>query len=130
MGTRYADEKIGEITDDEVIFKTGERFFLKEISKAVIVRLWFLYILCIVAIMNLNYWPYSEIISMYMDGGIKTWEFLLFVTPLLFIVFLLVKMPKQIIVLKAKNGKRMFFDVIIIKTDGKQFVEQLNRYIS
>ena len=126
MGTRYADEKIGEITDDEVIFKTGERFFLNEISKAVYERLWYIYIVGIVATTMSIYWRYPVIINAYMDG--ETWELLLFVAPPLFIAFSwMVAMPKQRIVLKAKNGENMY--KCYTKTNGERFVEQINRYI-
>ena len=123
MGTRYADEKIGEITDDEVIFKTGERFFLKEISKAVYEPIWifivlgiFCYIVAIFLLYtmrNMPWWynlfPGAGVIS----GCVVGYVFL-------------VQCPHHRIVLKAKNGGNMY---TCDTTDGKQFVERLNRYI-
>ena len=126
MGTRYADEKIGEITDDEVIFKTGKRFFLKEISKAVHKTAWvnrvigiFWFLLGCRAIYDFVYAPADHYIGKFI---------LLFVFAGCCRYFVLFVRACNLIVLKAKNGETMHVE--LIGTNGEYFVEQLNRYIS
>ena len=125
MGTRHADEKIGEITDDEVIFKNGERFLLKEISIAVHKTVWshkvggILMFLLVCKVIN-------EFVDM--PAGHYIMKFILLVALAIwcgYIVYFL--RPYNRIVLKAKNGETMYS--CHIHTDGEYFVGQLNRYV-
>ena len=133
MGTRYADEKIGEITDDEVIFKSGEKYLLKEISTAGWWRKnddddW-----------DYRHWLILLLFLVLVSGGIALFVYNL-LAGFLYVpiaIWLLVKTGNAFsderdeiigtITLYAKNGERMFS--YKIKTDGERFVEQINRYI-
>ena len=128
MGTQYADEKIGEITDDEVIFKSGEKYLLKEIRKADWLR----------DCDPSDYVCATVFLSLVLvSGGIALFVYNL-VAGFLYIpiaIWLFVKGYNSIkedehsgkITLFAKNGEPMFS--YEIKTDGERFVEQINRYI-
>ena len=124
MGTRYADEKIGEITDDEVIFKTGERFFLKEISRAVHMPDKHFKDMCNGSI----FWVCLGIFIMMSDAH-YIWKFLCLATIAMGCGYFVWSVrPHNLIVLKAKKGETMY--TYPIDTNGERFVEQLNRYIS
>ena len=136
MGTRYADENIGEITDDEVIFNSGEKYLLKEIRKAGWLRNNddgdgdFRGFLCLLLLLVL------------VSGGIALFVYNL-VAGFLYVpiaIWIILKTDKAIdehdkikikiigtITLYAKNGEPMFS--YEIKIDGERFVEQINRYI-
>lgn len=125
MGTRYADEKIGEITDDEVIFKEGERFFLKEISIAVHKTVWTYKVVGIFTLLGVCKFI-NEFVDMPAGHYIMKFFFLVGIAIFCgYIVYFL--RPHNLIVIKAKNGETMYN--YPINTDGEYFVGQLNRYV-
>ena len=128
MGTRYAQEKIGEITDDEVIFERyGARFFLKEISRAVhmpdkdvkSIRNCSIFEVCLGIILTLMMTSDEPYIY-------KFFSLVMIAMGCVGFVWSSVR-PHNIIVLKAKNGETMY--TYRIDTNGEHFVRQLNRYI-
>ena len=144
MGTRYADENIGEITDDEVIFKSGEKYLLKEIRKAGWLRnddddcdcdfsdyrVWLVILLFLVLVSGGIALFVYNLLAGFLYVPIAIWLFVKTCNAIDEHDKITGKIKIKIIgkiTLYAKNGERMFS--YEIGTDGERFVEQLNRYI-
>ena len=140
METRYSDENIGEITDDEVIFMSGKRYLLKEIGMAI----WrddynhradkSLNLSSFLRILLLLFWDavFIATVVFSIDSTNCLITFFMLVVTFLMIVM---SIPDShgTIVLEAKNGDILYKERIskksATKERGKQFVDQLNRYI-
>lgn len=143
METRYSDENIGEITDDEVIFMSGKRYLLKEIGMAI----WrddnslqadnSLDLSLVLKILFLLFWDavFIAIVVYSIDSTNCFLAFFMLILTFLIIVMSNVKLY-GIIVLVAKNGDVLYKDRIGKKSEtkeepeGNRFVEQINRLIT
>ena len=143
METRYSDENIGEITDDEVIFMSGKRYLLKEIGMAI----WrddnslqadnSLNLSLVLKILFLLFWDavFIAIVVYSIDSTNCLLAFFMLNLTFLIIVTSNVKVYGTI-VLVAKNGDVLYKDRIGKKSEtkeepeGNRFVEQINRLIT
>ena len=143
METRYSDENIGEITDDEVIFMSGKRYLLKEIGMAI----WrddnslqadnSLNLSLVLKILFLLFWDavFIAIVVYSIDSTNCFLAFFMLILTFLIIVTSNVKVYGTI-VLVAKNGDVLYKDRIGKKSEtkeepeGNRFVEQINRLIT
>lgn len=143
METRYSDENIGEITDDEVIFMSGKRYLLKEIGMAI----WrddnslqadnSLNLSLILKILFLLFWDavFIAIVVYSIDSTNCFLAFFMLILTFFIIVMSNVK-GYGTIVLVAKNGDILYKDRIGKKSEtkeepeGNRFVEQINRLIT